>query len=340
MQGRPIAPALRRAFDRGVHGFARTVYAVHPGAKPERHGVRMVRDLPYRHTGRRYHRLDVYRPADPGAHPCILYVHGGAFSMLSKDTHRVMALALASRGYVVFNTNYRLGPRHLYPAPLEDVSAALLWVLEHGHELGADLDRLALMGESAGANLVTALTYVATHPRPEPFAHAVFERAPTIRCALPIYGLHDLFDMQRFWRDPRKARRMPAWMKRELLWAAAAYVGHPWHERVHHSPLASPLRLLEEPAPPESRPLPPFFAAAGTADPLLDDSRRLQRAIEARGGSCDLHVYPGEIHGFNAMVWRPAARDKWRAVHGFLARHLGEATVEPGDPERRLEHSA
>jgi acetyl esterase len=320
--GRPLSPIIRRAFDVSVHQLARVGYRLHPAARPERHGVRLVSNVPYRPTGQRAHLLDIYRPDTLEPRPAVLYVHGGAFSMLSKDTHRIMALALASRGYVVFNINYRLGPRHTYPKPLEDVCAAFLWVLENGASYGADTRRIAVAGESAGANLVTALTYVATHPRPEPFARAVFDRAAPIRCVVPIYGLHDLHDVERFWRNPKKARKMAGWVKRELLWAALSYVGFPLEERVTAAPLASPLRLLLEPPPPGARPLPPFFAAVGTADPLLDDSRRLQAAVDARGAPFELHVYPGEIHGFNAMVWRPAARAKWQATFRFLRRHL------------------
>ncbi|MFW6049727.1 MAG: alpha/beta hydrolase [Myxococcota bacterium] len=328
---RPWSPVLRRAFDLGVHRLAWVGYRLHPQGDPEAHNVEFHPDVPYRGTGRRSHLLDVYRPADPVPRPALLYVHGGAFSMLSKDTHRLMALALASRGYVVFNINYRLGPRHIYPKPLEDASAALLWMLEHGAEYGANTSRVAIAGESAGGNLTAALTYIATHPRPEPFARAVFEREVPLRCALPIYGIHDLNDIERFWRHPGKAQKMAGWVKRELEWAGISYVGHPLAQRAPHCPLASPVRLYEEAPPPGSRPLPPFFATVGTADPLLDDSRRLKKAIEARGGACELHVYPGEIHGFNAMIWRPAARAKWRAVFRFLARHLDGAEKGASD---------
>lgn len=319
---RPWSPALRRAFDLGVHRFTWVGYRLHPKGHPHRHGVRMYPDVAYRQTGRRAHRLDIYRPSGVKPRPAILYVHGGAFSMLSKDTHRIMALALASQGYVVFNINYRLGPTHLYPKPLADASAALLWMLEHGAEYGADTSRVAIAGESAGGNLTAALTYIATHPRPEPFARAVYERNPPLRCVLPIYGIHDLNDIERFWRQPDKAKKMAAWVKRELRWAGTSYVGHPLEERAEACPLASPLHLYEQPAPSGARPLPPFFLTAGTADPLLDDSRRLKEAVEARGAECELHVYTGEIHGFNAMLWRPAARAKWREVFRFLERHL------------------
>jgi acetyl esterase len=312
---------LRRAFDRAVHRAAAIGYAIHPAGNPRRHGVTVAHDLAYRETGRRAHRLDVYRPVGPGLRPAILYVHGGAFSMLSKDTHRVMALALASRGYVVFNINYRLGPKHRYPAPLEDAAAALLWVMDHAAEHGADPERLVLAGESAGANLVTALAYAATHPRPEPFAHALFERRPSLRAVLAIYGMHDVVDPQRLWRSPRRAKRWPLWIKRELVAAARAYVGRPKGDLDAHAPLASPLRRICEPPAPGARPLPAFFLAVGTRDPLLDDSRSLREALAARGVPCDLKIYPGEIHGFNAMIWRRAAREKWNAVYSFLAEH-------------------
>lgn len=325
--------ALRRAFDRGVHVAAQAVYAL-PRAHPKRHGVRILRDIPYLPTGLTDHLLDVYLPDDaaPGStaarsgagspastsalRPAVVYVHGGAFCMLSKDTHRVMAMPFAKRGYVVFNINYRLGPVHTYPAPLEDAAAALRWVIENARSFGADPDRLVLAGESAGANLVTALAYMATHPTDEPFGRALHALAPRIRAALPIYGLLDLHDMDRFTSRPR----IPDWAKREVLAAAASYVGKPLDLAARRHPLASPLRLYESDPSPDARPLPPFFLACGTADPLLDDSRRLKAALDRRGVEATLEVFHGEVHGFNAMVWRPAAKAKWRALFHFLSR--------------------
>lgn len=317
-----LGPALRRSFDRSVHVAARALYSLVPGAAPARHGVELLRDIPYRDTGKRAHLLDIYRPARTeggvAPRPVVLYVHGGAFSMLSKDTHRIMALEFARRGYVVFNINYRLGPKHRYPAPLEDAAAALLYAAEHAREHGGDPGRIVLAGESAGANLVTALAYIATHPRPEPFARALFERNVRIRAVLPIYGLLDLHHIERFVEHPRLSK----FVKMELRTAHTSYLGPEVAAAARQAELASPLRLLMDPPSEGSRPLPPFFAAVGTADPLLDDSRRLKAALEKRGILCELAVYPGEIHGFNAMVWRPAAKAKWKAVFDFLSRHL------------------
>lgn len=317
----PPGPALleRKAaklWDWGVHAVARVGYSL-PFGDPQRYRVQLHRNIPYRPTGKRSHLLDVYRPWAPQSTPAVLYVHGGGFSALSKDTHRVMALSFAARGYTVFNINYRLGPRHRYPAPIEDAAAALEWVMDHAAEYGADPARIILAGESAGANLVMALAICCAEPRPELFARRLFERSPQLAAVLPSYGLLDMQDLERF-NHPR----LPRLVRMLICAAAGAYVGRPVRKYASLAPLASPLRILAAGAPPGSRPLPPTFAACGTADPLLIDSKRLQRVLRARGGVCELSVHPGEIHGFNVLVWRREAKAKWRAMFRFLERHV------------------
>lgn len=301
-----------RLWDRALHLGAKIAY-LNPALDVERHAVELVRDVPYRETGKRGHLLDVYVPRDVRGSPALLYVHGGGFALLSKETHRFMALAYARRGYTVFLANYRIGPRYRYPAPLEDAAAALRWVADSARAFGADPTRLVLAGESAGGNLVTALAYLATHPRPEAFARALFERSVALHAVLTIYGFLDLENLSRF-SNPK----MPWYVKRAIWNSAAAYVGHPVRARARFAPLASPLRLLAAEPPPTARALPPFFIACGTADPLLMDSRKLHAILEARGVPSELSVHAGEIHGFNAMLWRPEARAMWRKAYGFL----------------------
>ena len=247
--------------------------------------------------------------------------------MMSKDTHRIMAYVLAAQGYQVFNINYRLGPVHSYPRPLKDAMAAFEWVLDNGTKYGADTKRLAVIGESAGANLTAALAYCVTHPRPEPFARRVFERNANLACVAPLYGLLDLHDVERFWRDPKKNRRMPGWIKGEIRGTAYSYLGRRV-KRALQFPLASPLRLFERPAVEGSRPLPPFFTTVGTADPLLSDTIRLSDALHRRCTPCDLHVFRGEIHAFNVMLWRAAAREQWGALFDFLETHMHGTSLD------------
>jgi acetyl esterase/lipase len=314
-----LGPARVRAaaIDHAIHAFARVRYLM-PDAHPGRYNVAVDRDVVYGPTPALHHRLDVYIPTRAAKPlPVVMYVHGGAFSMLSKETHRVMALAIASQGYLVFNINYRLGPRYLYPAPLEDVCDALVWVHEHCERYGGDARRLAVAGESAGANLVTALAVAHAWQRPEPFARRVFDAGVALRAVVSTYGFLDLTYLDRYLANPK----IPLWAKAMLYDAAKCYVGPDARTMARSVPLANPLLLIEKGEKP-ARPLPPFFIAVGTRDPLMRCSKRLKAALDERGTECMLHVSPGEIHGFDAMVWRPRAREKWRAVHGFLAEHL------------------
>ena len=323
-----VMPAVRRGVDRFNHAISIAGYPLLSRLVPAWRDVEVVRDVPYLPTGQRAHLLDVYRPKGRGHHPAIFYVHGGAFSVCSKETHRIMAYMLSSHGYTVFMPNYRLGPTNVYPAQLEDVCDAFHYVLDNAARFGGNLDRLAVTGESAGANLATALMIAAHEHRPEAFAKRVRERNVNVRAVAPIYGLFDLVNVERLYAHPEKSAKMGEWVKRELRATATAYVGHPREERALVSPLASPLRLLEDRAPHGSRKLPPFFTAVGTKDPLLPDARRLALALERRGGTCDLHVFPGEIHAFDALLWRKAARKKWSLMLDFLDLNLRH-TIKP-----------
>src|SRR5688572_22721089 len=174
---------------------------LHPLAKPERHGVEVIRDLAYRDTGMIEHRLDIYRPANAtGPLPVCLYVHGGGFRILSKDSHWIMGLIFARRGYLVFNVNYRLAPRYPFPHAVEDVCHAYDWVLDHAEEWGGDLSRLVFAGESAGANLITALTIGLCYERPERFTRRPRERGVLPKAIVPACGMLEVSNTDRFRR--------------------------------------------------------------------------------------------------------------------------------------------
>jgi acetyl esterase len=304
------------AMDRAAHAFARLRYSM-PDAHPSRFDLGLERDVAYGPARGHLNRLDAYVPLRAtGPRPVVMYVHGGGFTMLSKETHRVMALAIASAGYVLFNINYRQGPRHRYPEPLEDACQALLWVRDNCARYGGDPTRIALAGESAGGNLVTALAVASSWRRPEPFARTVFDAKVPLRAVVATYGFLDLGHTDEYLKHPR----LPRWTKALLLDAAQSYLGHDVRGAAEKYPLASPLRIIESGAP--DRPLPPFLASVGTRDPLIRCSKRLKTALDALGTPCELHVSPGEIHGYDAMVWRPKARAKWQAVHSFLDRWL------------------
>lgn len=303
----------------GFFAGASRLGKLHPDAKPEKHGVQVLRDIPYASGAREEHHLDVYRPLDlAGPAPCVLYIHGGGFRILSKDTHWIMGLAFASRGYVVFNIGYRLAPKHRFPAAVEDVAQAYLWMVEHAAEYGADLDRLVIAGESAGANLAAGLTLCTVYERPEPYAKAVFDAGVVPRAAIPACGVFQVSDMERY---RRRKPRFPTFLMDRLREVEVGYLGDAPDRHGDALDLADVVSWLERGEAP-ARPLPPFFLPVGTKDPILDDTRRLDRALRALGASSEAAYYPGDIHAFHAFVFLESARRCWRDQFAFLARHV------------------
>ncbi|HEY1554238.1 MAG TPA: alpha/beta hydrolase [Kofleriaceae bacterium] len=292
---------------------------LHPAASPARHGVEVERDVMYGPHGE-WNRLDIYRPVRrPEPWPIVLYVHGGAFHLLSKDTHWLMGLVFARFGYLVVNISYRLAPKHPYPAAIEDTCAAYLWMLDHARELGGDTSRVVVAGESAGGNLITSLALATCTPRPEPWARAVYDTGIVPRAAMPFCAILQVSDADRF----GKRRRLPAWVDGMLRDAGASYLHGLPRTPSPATELADPLLLVERGRDvPFARPLPPFFAPVGTRDPLLDDTRRLEKALAALGVPCEARYYPGGVHAFHALVWDPAARRCWRDALAFLDRHV------------------
>ncbi|HTR49920.1 MAG TPA: alpha/beta hydrolase [Kofleriaceae bacterium] len=296
-----------------------TVGRLHPAASPKRNGVEVERDVMYGPHGE-HNRLDIYRPVHrPGPWPMVLYVHGGAFHLLSKDTHWLMGLVFARFGYLVVNISYRLAPKHPYPAAIADTCAAYRWMLDHARALGGDPTRVVVAGESAGGNLVTSLALATCTPRPEPWARAVYDTGVVPRAAMPFCAILQVSDAERFGRR----KKLAFWVDGMLRDAGASYLHGLPRSPSPATELADPLLLVERAQQqPFARPLPPFFAPVGTRDPLLDDTRRLEKALAALGVPCEARYYPGGIHAFHALVWDPVARRCWRDALAFLDRHV------------------
>ncbi|EOL44549.1 alpha/beta hydrolase [Enterococcus caccae] len=99
--------------------------------------------------------FDIYYPKGTDkCLPTIINIHGGGFFYGDKELYRFYTMYLATQGFAVVNFNYRLAPDHHYPAPLEDTNALINWLIEHGRSYYIDLDRLFLVGDSAGGQLV------------------------------------------------------------------------------------------------------------------------------------------------------------------------------------------
>jgi acetyl esterase/lipase len=117
-------------------------------------GIERIYDIPYIDDGNVYHLLDVYYPQDATEKlPVIIDIHGGGWMYGNKNLNENYCLALASRGYIVFNMSYRLAPDVNVCEQLGDVANALKWINDNISNYPADESNIILTGDSAGGQL-------------------------------------------------------------------------------------------------------------------------------------------------------------------------------------------
>ncbi len=318
-------PVRRIALDAGLHAVAGLVDVL-PRMKQRMAACRLIEDVEYARPAGNALRLDILQPKRPGPHPVLIYLHGGAFAIGSKRTHRALAVAYASQGYLVCNVDYRLAPQHPFPAAIEDACAAWSWAADHVGDHGGDTQRMALAGESAGANLALSVVLACCTRRPEPFAAPLFARGLRPAAALLYCGFLQT-------SMPARYRRagVSAFAARLATDAARSYLGQAAeHPGAAHA-LADPLCVVEAMRAPSG--LPPLFIAAGLDDPAAADSRRLEQALRRLQSPFTAHFYAGEPHAFHVMFWRAQAMRCWRDSFQFLREHL-----PPRDPRQSAPH--
>ena len=154
---RPAALLVRRVF---AVGGAKTAEAL------ERHAPEDVLALADEQYGDQADMLlDVYRPMSAAAPlPLVLWVHGGGFVGGAKEELAGYFKLLARDGFVVVAPRYSLAPRHRYPTPPRQMMQALAYLQSNAERLLIDPDRIALAGDSAGAQIAAQLAALVTTP--------------------------------------------------------------------------------------------------------------------------------------------------------------------------------
>jgi acetyl esterase/lipase len=115
-------------------------------------GHDLKRDITYAKVGKRELKLDIYIPRyRNGKLPVAVNLHGGGWCAGSKLAVPFKKLLL--KNFIVFSPEYRLAPKDLFPAQLDDVCSALKWIDENATGYGADNSRILIYGGSAGGHL-------------------------------------------------------------------------------------------------------------------------------------------------------------------------------------------
>lgn len=122
-----------------------------------------MKGLKYKNLGDRFLEIDVFVPqkTDPKKlNPGILFVHGGGWKSGDKSLQIPLAKALAARGYVTAVLEYRLSPEAKFPAALEDVQDALVWMKDNSADFSLNPDQITISGSSAGGQLAALASAV------------------------------------------------------------------------------------------------------------------------------------------------------------------------------------
>jgi acetyl esterase/lipase len=121
--------------------------------------VRIDRRIPFVNRDGVPLYLNIYRPLQVGKYPAIVSIYGGAWQRGSPDSDDTFNRYIAAQGYTVWAISYRHAPAYQFPAQIEDVRSALTFIQNHAMENETDLDRVAFIGRSAGAQLAMLAAY-------------------------------------------------------------------------------------------------------------------------------------------------------------------------------------
>lgn len=216
----------------------------------------------------------IYTPSGPATapRPLVVYFHGGGFVFGDlRGGDWICGTVARDLDAIVVSVQYRLAPRHPFPAAVDDCYEGLVWAANHAAEFGADASRLGVMGESAGGNLAAVVALLARD-----------NNGPTIQhqaLLYPVTGAHG-----------SESRRANA--DAFILTAAdmkkfdELYAGDPADWRV--SPLAAA----------SFQGLPPALIEVAAHDPLHDDGVLYAEALSAAGVEVQLVDFPAMPHGF------------------------------------------
>ena len=255
-----------------------------------------------------------YAPAGSGPFPAFLHIHGGAWIMGSIDwpTFSSFSRELAGRvPCVVVDVDYGLAPEHQFPSAVEECYASLVWLAEHASELSVDPSRIAIGGESAGANLAAAVCLMSRDRGGPPITAQILESPAPDHAHVETYPSASEFATG-YGLDTES-----------LVLGRGLYYAKP-HDALN--PYASPM-LADDLAG-----LPPAHIISAEFDPLRDGAEAYGRRLADSGVPTVVSRRSGHIHGASLLLWpRWEGARTWRdEVVSALSAALWDAVGVAG----------
>lgn len=235
-------------------------------------GVTAVCDICYADDGLKEHMLDVYFPENADSPlPVIIDIHGGGWMAGSKEINKNYCLALAKRGWCVFNINYRLAGKYRFWQQIEDIFLAFDRIKELSADFPADISRYCLTGDSAGGHLAVCVSAIsASYIQRQNFS--VGEPALKFRAVGAISPAADLISPNIIMNV-----NLP-----ELL-------GRDCKKSKYYKYMDVKNIVVKN--------MPPFYIATSSGDFIRSHSYKLKKALDAAGVENTLHDFKGKYTG-------------------------------------------
>lgn len=220
----------------------------------------------------------LYRPRPDDGLGLLVFYHGGGWVLGDVESHDGLCRSLANRsGHAVLSIDYRLAPEHPFPAGLTDSIIATRWAYTNAASLGCDPTRLAIGGDSAGANIAAVVGQLAPVP---------------LRFQLLVYPVTDARRVSQSYVDNATGYFLTAsemsWFIDHYLCGGAGAIDDP---RV--SPLLADDSAL--------RNSPPTLVITAEYDPLRDEGDAYAARLASLGVPTSHVRFSGMFHGFFSL---------------------------------------
>ena len=264
-------------------------------------------DLAYVTNGHERQKLDLYVPDTGENLPLLIWIHGGAFRMGSKEGIEFdpVPVQYVEQGYAIASLNYRLSQHAIFPAQIEDCKAAVRWLRAHAAQFRLAPNRFGAWGPSAGGHLVAMLGTAGHVAEFEVGEH--LDVSSRVQCVVDYFGPTDFLQMD--------TQRLPDGMIHDTPDSPESeLVGGNIQEHPDKVARANPITYV-------TKSTPPFLVVHGNQDPLVPygQSVLLVEALLKVGADVNFYTVEGEGHGHFTDPEVP------KLTTEFLARHIGSS---------------
>ncbi|EIW80577.1 hypothetical protein CONPUDRAFT_57021 [Coniophora puteana RWD-64-598 SS2] len=276
-----------------------------PGGSPVQK-VGSVRDIPLEN-----HTIRVFTPSGSPPEkgwPVYIDIHGGGWALGGIETQNSLVTRQCNEHKcIAISVDYCLAPEHPYPAAVDDSVATLVWVYENGKaELSADVNRIAIGGNSSGGNLAAILALKAPQMNPPIPIIFQFLMVPVCDNTATVEGPYPS------WKECQNT----AWLTAErMMWFYNFYfLNKEDCSKWDASPMLAPDEILAKVA--------PAYIGIMELDVLRDEGIAYGERMQRLGVPVEIKVHKGVPHQVLAM---DGALDCAREVSDDATRAIGEA---------------